>query len=250
MLKRTIQHEPVFCLHIRKYRETSAILDCFSQNFGRISLVAKGVYRKKSNFDIPSYFQAYQLSGILKSELGILTGLEKEYSWPKLLGKKWFVACYMNELLLKLVPKQENVEKLYASYVETLHVLGETDDYHNALLVFEKRLLEVLGYGINLLTQSRNEEELATEQYYQYHPVHGFVSTQSGETNAISGRVINALENEDFDYFTENNESFSHAKRIIRMALKQQLAGVSLKTVQVMQDVNSFTIEETLSSEK
>jgi len=193
---------------------------------------------------VPSYFQAYTLSGIIRSELGILTDLELKFPWPKLVGKKWYVACYLNELLLKLLPKQESVPVLYECYAKTLHALAGEEDYQFALIVFEKRLLETLGYGINLHTDSRDTQSLDSESFYRYHPVHGFIVSQASEDGSISGTAINALACEDEDLFSSNKNILTQAKHVVRMALKQQLAGVQLKTVQVLNDVNSFTINE------
>lgn len=238
MRKQVIQDAPMFCLHIRKYRETSAILNCFTQEHGRLDCVAKGLYRAKSKNDLPEYFQEYNLSAILRTELGTLTGLELKIRQKKLLNQAWLVACYCNELLIKFLPKYEPLPELYTAYQALLNELREGNEYQLALLWFEKRLLDSLGYGINFGYDADHGEFIESEKYYKFKVASGFHLCSQSEKSALPGNVIQSLAHEKWS--TEDDVYFTLAKRTIRTALKYQLGDNVLQSVSVTNELNQF----------
>jgi len=238
MRRHVITDAKAYCLHIRKYKETSAILDCFTRDYGRIDVVGKGLYRKKSHKAIPEYFQEYKLSSISKTELGTLTELELQSAEQKLIGQTWLVACYANELLIKFVPRLEPLPKLYKAYLTLLQDLRQSKNHQLSLLWFEKRLLDSLGYGINFLYDSDNGEFIEVEKYYQFRVNQGFNASDAQAKFALPGYVVLALAHETWD--DTYNEYFDLAKRTVRIALNKQLAGNRLRTVNVVNDLNQF----------
>ena len=238
MRKQVIQNAPTFCLHIRKYRETSAILNCFTQEHGRLDCVAKGMYRAKSKNDLPEYFQEYNLSVLLRTELGTLTNLELLLRQKKLLNQAWLVACYCNELLIKFLPKYEPLPELYRAYQTLLNELRAGNDYQLALLWFEKRLLDSLGYGINFGYDADNGEFIEAEKYYKFKVASGFHLSAENVKLALPGKVIQALAHEEWS--TEYQEHFALAKRAVRTALKYQLGDNVLQSVSVTNELNQF----------
>ena len=238
MRKHVIQLAPMFCLHIRKYRETSAILNCFTQEHGRLDCVAKGLYRAKSNKDLPEYFQEYNLSALLRTELGTLTDLELLVRQKKLPNQAWLVACYCNELLIKFLPKYEPLPELYLAYQTLLNELRAGNDYQLALLWFEKRLLDSLGYGINFGFDADNGEFIETDMYYKFKVASGFHLCSQNEKLALPGKVLQALAYEKWS--TEYQEYFALAKRAVRTALKYQLGDNVLQSVSVTNELNQF----------
>jgi len=243
--KLSINNETVFILHLRKYSETSAILDCFSQNYGRFSVLGKGLLRqsKKKKQEMPRLFQAYQIEASVRSELGTLIGLESEHLWTQPLGQKWFVANYLNEILIKLLPRLEVVPELFQQYVKTLHCLTSKSNYTYQLILFEKALLESLGYGIDLEYEAKTHEFIEAESWYEFNPQLGFTDCDTDYNHAIHGSLIIALRTQNEEYFLKNLSSLKMAKRIIRMSLKYQLGDVNLKTIAVMREVDQFTEE-------
>jgi len=238
MSRRFVTNANAFCLHIRKYKETSAILDCFTKEHGRLDVVGKGLHRAKSQNDLPEYFQEYKLSSVSKKDLGTLTNLELLKSESKLLGQVWLIACYANELLTKFVPRYEPLPELYDAYRLLLLDLRELKKHQQALLWFEKRLLDSLGYGINFSYDSDTGEFIENECSYVYKVNKGFCKVNSKDKYALPGYVILALANENWD---ESYDSyFDLAKRSVRMALKNQLGENTLRTVSVVNDLNQF----------
>lgn len=238
MRRQVISHAQMYCLHIRKYRETSALIDCFTKDYGRLDVVAKGLYRAKSRNDLPAYFQEYKLSSVSKSELGTLTELELLKSQEKLLGQTWLIACYANELLIKFVPRNEPLLDLYNAYESLLHDLRFGINHQVSLLWFEKRLLDTLGYGINFSYEALSGEFIEADLYYEFQVNSGFKLSHAEAKFVLPGYVILALAQESWD--EAYNKYFELAKRSIRMALKNQLGEKTLRTVAVSNDLNQF----------
>jgi len=238
MRRYSLTQEPVYCLHIRKYRETSAVLSCFSETYGRLDVLAKGLYRKKSKNDLPAYFQEYKLSAHIKTELGILTELELITAGEKLLGQEWLTACYCNELLLKFIPKDEPVGALYLAYQDVLIALQQKKNYPVYLLWFEKRLLEILGYGINFNYAAHSEHQIEAHNWYQFEVGSGFQQVAERNAKSLPGFVIQAMADEQWG--ERENEFFTLAKRVVRSSLKYQLGEQALKTVTVSKELQDF----------
>ena len=119
-----IQSQPAYLLHSRPYRDTSLLVDFITQDFGRISAVAKGVRSPKSKSRAllqPFVPLMINLSG--KSELKTLGQVESQSSNIILRHKTLFAAMYINELLVRLIHKQEADIEIFSLYAETLRKL-------------------------------------------------------------------------------------------------------------------------------
>lgn len=238
MIRQVITNAEAVCLHIRKYKETSAILNCFTKEYGRLDVVGKGLYRPKSRNAMPEYFQEYKLSSINKTDLGTLTELELVSSKQKLLGQAWLVACYANELLIKFVPRFEPLPELYIAYMSLLNDLRGETNHQVSLLWFEKRLLDSLGYGIDFLYESENGEFIEVDQFYEYKVNRGFKVSHGKAKFVLPGYIVLALAHESWK--ETYDDYFDVAKRTIRIALKNQLGENTLRTVSVVNDLNQF----------
>ena len=116
-----IDYTPCYILHRRNFSESSFILEIFSRDYGRINLIAKGAKKNKkyqgTNFDL---YQKYNISWISKSELGILTGIDIISSNTHFIAEKAITAFYINEIILKLLHRDEPHVKLFDIYELTL----------------------------------------------------------------------------------------------------------------------------------
>jgi len=238
MKKIQLEQVPVYCLHIRKYRETSVILQCFSEQHGRFDLIGKGLYRPNNKNDLPEYFKQYRLSGFCRNELGLLTGLELVNVRTKLVGRAWLVGNYANEILIKFLPRLEPVPELFFVYEDLLTALYHSQEYQLSLMWFEKRVLDVLGYGINFNYEYESDSPIETKQWYGYNTGRGFYLSNSGADSAIPGNVVQALAHENWTQ--TDSKYFLIAKRVIRSALKYQLGDVELQTVSVSKDLQQY----------
>lgn len=156
MNKRRVLEATSYMLHAMPWRETSLIVQMFSKDYGLISAVAKGAKRPHSVLrPVLNVFQKINVSWVGAGEVKTLTRAESAGIIP-LEGRFHMSAWYMNELLIKLLPKEDPHPKLFDAYQNTLHSLCALKDNNtnnassqSALLRgFEWHLLQELGYGI------------------------------------------------------------------------------------------------------
>ena len=141
-----------FLLHQRSYGETSLIADVFTKNNGKMSLIAKGAKKPKSKFFgylVP--FNKLNISYSGRSELKTLTSIDRDLARSgNSLTKTSYSLLYINELLIKLLPKDAKQEDLFELYEVFIDKVISKIDIEITLRHFELDLLDMLGYGFNL----------------------------------------------------------------------------------------------------
>ena len=175
-----------YVLHMRPYKESSALCDLFTLEHGRLTAVANGV-RGKRGSSAPQTFNLLAVELVGKSELKTLRRAEAmESRW--LQGTGLAVGMYLNELLVRLLPRDDPHEHLFACYGETLDAVAAAS-YDVPLRAFERVLLEELGYGVPLEVDHAGQPVLA-ERSYRLEPDTGFVADVEG---AFAGAVLLAI---------------------------------------------------------
>ena len=159
-----VQEETGYLLHASSWRETSLIVQAFTQNYGHVALVAKGAKRPHSQLrPALSVFQPLSLSWTGASEVKTMTRAECA-GIRAMGGKALMSAWYMNELLLRLLPREDPHPVLYGAYEAALVQLSRGDGAAGALRRFEWILLQETGYGTDEETPDfddvRQEPEL------------------------------------------------------------------------------------------
>jgi DNA repair protein RecO (recombination protein O) len=222
---------PAYLLHQRPWRETSKLLEVWSRDYGRIGLVARGVRRPNSpQRSLLQPFMPLLMSWSQRGELGNLGAVEAAGRSVMLKGRPLMAAFYMNELLLRLLPRQDAHPSLYEAYAMTLEGLAGAKPAA-ALRVFEAQLLSAIGYGLNL-GQTTTGEDVQPEQDYLYDLDAGPRAAQGrrGPGVPMSGRALLALGSGALD----DADDLKAAKRLLAAALEQHLDGRALKTSGVM----------------
>ena len=232
---------PAFILHHRAYRETSLLLDVFSQQQGRIKLVAKGIRQKKRSKQ--GQFQLYQpllLSWYGHGDLQSLT--TSEVLAPRYILKENASLCglYINELLVRLLPINEPEQEVFEAYQLALSGLQEKQSSKKSeviLRLFEKRLLMQLGYGLVLDREADTDREIEPEQRYVYRADAGLFRWQQGQNDAtISGRSLQHLIDEtDFD-----QQSLLEIKQLMRGVIHHFLDGKPLQSRQLFAQLQQY----------
>jgi len=116
-----VDHQPAFVLHSYAWRETSLIVEMLSRDFGRVALVARGAKRPTSQFrGILMPFSPLALSWSGRAELKTLVRAEWQGGLAPLRGDGLLAAFYLNELLVRLLPRADAHPGLFASYVQAL----------------------------------------------------------------------------------------------------------------------------------
>lgn len=162
MSKRTqrVQDTHAYLLHSAAWRETSLIVQAFSRSHGIVALIAKGAKRPYSVLrPVLSVFQPLTLSWSGAAEVKTLTRAECA-GIRTLSGKSLMSAWYMNELLLRLLAREDPHAALFDAYDEALQQLSSRQSAASALRRFEWVLLNETGYGLGDETPDFNDPQL------------------------------------------------------------------------------------------
>jgi DNA repair protein RecO (recombination protein O) len=144
-----ITDTPGYMLHSSAWRETSLVIQAFSREHGCLALVAKGAKRPYSTLrPVLSTFQPLSLSWTGGGEVKTLTRAETAGVRP-LGGGALMSAWYMNELLLRLLPREDAHPVLFDAYDAALAQLAGGSRAAGALRRFEWILLRETGYGVD-----------------------------------------------------------------------------------------------------
>lgn len=143
------QQEPAFVLHARRWRETSLLIEVLSAEHGRIGLLARGVLGSKRHALRAALqpLQAIRFDAVQQGELALLASAESVDAAPRLLGDAALAAFYVNELCLRLVPRQAPQPELHGVYATVRERLRLGEPLAWALRRFERDVLDALGVG-------------------------------------------------------------------------------------------------------
>lgn len=231
MSRRTVELEPAFVLSQRAYRDSSRLLEALTPGHGRVGLVARGVRARKSRLGgILQSFAPLLLSWQATGELGTLRHAEPGGSAVPLSGERIFYGWYLNELLLRLLPRDDPHPYLYAVY-ETLlpQLAGTAVEAEIALRLFEKRLLADLGYGLRL------PDTLDPARRYRYDADLGAVEDAGTGDQVYDGASLIALREEQLDDAGVRGA----ARRLLRAALRVQLGGRELESARLLRGLRA-----------
>jgi DNA repair protein RecO (recombination protein O) len=179
--------QPAFVLHSYPFKETSLVVELFTRDLGRIAVVAKGARRPKSSLrGVLLAFQPLLVSWTGRGEVHTLVRAEWDGAYQPLRGLALICGFYVNELLLKLMPRHDAHEGLFETYAATLGALEGAREPAGVLRTFEKALLRELGYAMTLDRDVESGHSLAAQQRYTYFVERGPVCAgQIGEGNGV-----------------------------------------------------------------
>ena len=171
--------EPTFILHRHPFQNTSWLLELFTLNHGRFSAVARSARGPKSRYrgQLEPFFPLLT-AWTGKRELKTLTLAETESAPLILTGNALFSGFYLNELLIKLLHREDPHPQLFSAYQTALLELSKGSALLEITLRrFEKKLLEELGYGLNLSHTTDTHAPIQPEMHYQFIPQQGLILT-------------------------------------------------------------------------
>ncbi len=227
-----IQDQPAYILHHRAFRDTSQILDVITRDHGRLSLMSRGSRAAKSRLkSILQPFRPLIIGWSGKGEMPTLIGAEPQaVKILSLRGKALPSAFYINELTIKLLHKHDVYERVYLLYESVIRLLAEQHEIEPVLRLFEKQLLEELGFGLNLSLDSETGDAILVDNIYAYYLEQGPVNLASVHDESyilkLSGKSLL-----DLDANTLYSEqSLKDAKRLMRVILNFYLQGKPIKS--------------------
>ena len=227
--------EPAWILHQYPYRDSSLLLEVFSREYGRIGLVARGARSARSRCrNQLQILRPLLLSWSLRGELGTLTGVESRGAVGIFPGRQVLCACYLNELLLRLLTRHDPHPEIFDAYEQAVMLLGVNEE--QALRVFEKRLLASLGYGLLLQHEFDSGTPVREDRLYEYHLERGPVRCQQASHDGIflHGFSLLALHRDELQEPSVCRE----VKRLMRAALALYLGARPLRTREVLRQLS------------
>jgi len=157
-----VQHAPAFMLHQQPWGDTGRVVELFTREFGRLSVFARGVRGAQARLaPVLQPFVPLLVSWAGRGEAPRLTGAEIHHAdntGPPLPHARLMSAWYVSELVLTLTARHDPQPELFAHYAQALAELRGGADHERALRLFEKRLLDVLGYGVAGLEEARFDD--------------------------------------------------------------------------------------------
>ena len=246
-----------YVLHSYPYRETSLILQMWTEKHGRLGLVAKGARRPKSaSRSVLVPFQPLSLDWFGRGELRTLKTAEPAAPATPLGGSSLLSAFYLNELTLKLTTRDDPHEGLFAAYdaaIASLRAITRAApraatvaaeptaqparDIEPVLRRFELALLQELGYAVELVREARTHAPIDAEREYWYVAEKGPVAAAEGENPAnavrLRGRTLIDLARGSFD----DPATAAQSKQLMRLLIHHSLNGQQLATRVLVRDL-------------
>jgi DNA repair protein RecO (recombination protein O) len=248
-----------YVLHSYPYRETSLILQMWTEKHGRLGLVAKGARRPKSaSRAVLVPFQALSLDWFGRGELRTLKTAEPASPATPLGGASLMSAFYLNGLLLKLTTRDDPHEGLFAAYDRAICELRavsraeagasslepRTSNLEPVLRRFELSLLQELGYALELSREAGSQVPIVAEREYFYVVERGPVAAGEGDapSNAVKlrGQTLIDLERGRF----EDAPTVAQSKQLMRLLINHSLNGQELATRTLVRDLQRLENEE------
>ena len=193
------ENEIVYVLHTYPFKETSLIVEIFSKVHGRISIVAKGARRPRSLVrGMLQSFQSLQATWLGQGEMKTLHSIDWCDALLQIEGDALICGFYINELLMRLLPKEDPHEKLFDFYHQTMELLSMKNHLSVTLRRFELKLLQELGYELPLLNDE-NGEPIKPNKIYNYEVAYGPSETKnSSEGVSLIGKTLIDMAGDDY----------------------------------------------------
>ena len=236
-MKRRADHQPAYVLHTYAYKETSLIVEAFTRGFGRVALLARGARRPRSAMrGVLLAFHPLRLGWSASAELGNLIAAEWSGALQPLAGKALMCGFYLNELLLRLLPRDDPHEGLFDAYTDALRGLS-LGMHAPVLRAFEKQLLAELGYAPLLDRDAASGVPIDPAQRYVYEPDRGPMPTRNSNSDlSVSGQTLLDLAHDEYN----RPETRDEARVLLRTLIGQRLHGQVLHTRAVLMELNEL----------
>jgi DNA repair protein RecO (recombination protein O) len=230
--------QPAFVLHSYPYKETSLIIDLFTRDFGRVALIAKGAKRPHSQLrGVLQTFQPLSSSWVGKSELRTLT--DAEWVGGMLPLEKTALLCgfYLNELLVKLLARDDAHPALFDHYVSTLNQLAHNEPAPIVLRKFERALLKETGVAADLTRCVETRGAVQADLVYVVDPERGPRPERAADLwPRVAGKTLLDMECENYEDVATQVQS----KQLMRFLVAHHLNGAPLNTRQILIDLSQL----------
>lgn len=233
-----IEGQAGWVLHRRPWRESSVLIELFSRDQGRIGLVARGARSSRSAWrGLVEPFCPLIVSWQRRGELGTLTGLEPAGGRVGLTGRALWCGLYANELLMRLLARDDSVPQLFDAYSVLLPELTERAGQAPALRRFELELLESMGIAPDLTRDAVSGRPIQAGKLYHLDPDVGLTAVEHPGRSIFPGRAILHL----LGARPQGVEDGRAARALTRILIEHQLGGRPLQTRRLLENGGSRT---------
>ena len=221
------ENESVYVIHTYPFKETSLIAELFSKNHGRIPVVAKGARRPRSSLrGMLQSFQSFQATWSGQGEIKTLHNIEWCDKFLKIDGNALLCGFYINELIIRLLPREDTHQKLFEFYDYTMKILEKNIDLDITLRRFELNLLQELGYEVPL-KEDENGESIVADKFYIYEAEYG--PSEISKTNSGVKILGQTLLDMAQDVYKEDNTQLQ-SKQLMRYLINYYLGDKPLNS--------------------
>ena len=218
-----------YVLHTRKYHDTSLIVEFFSRDQGRCSLLFKGIRRQQkkqlSHRAELHLFRKLSVQRLSRGELAAAKILENLGDYAPLVGQAAIVGLYVNEMIYRLVGRFEVQSSLFDAYDRLIQTLRVKPLDLKALRIFELAMLAELGFGIDFRFDAGRQATIKTDWQYDFYPEQGFRALARSDDEGYSGADLIAL---DDGVMTDQGAKI--VKLVVRQVVHHLLGGRPLKS--------------------
>lgn len=251
MTRVAVAPHAAYVLHHYDWSESSLIVDLFTRDAGRVAVAAKGAKRPTSNLRavlMPFQRIAVSLGKAARddtaNDIRNLRGAEWGGGMPMAGGEALLAGFYLNELVMKLLARDDPHPVLWDAYAATLPHLGG-DEESAALRAFELVLLAETGHLPDVARTTSTQQALDPARRYLLRPEAGLIDARDDDDAAIGGAhfipLQTAVASRDFDALRAAcRPVVQPLRRQLRHWLAYHLGGAPLRTREVMLGLQSL----------
>ena len=227
------ENQDVYILHTYPFKETSLIAELFAEGHGRISVVAKGARRPRSSLrGMLQSFQLLQATWSGRGEMKTLHNIEWCDKFLQVDGNALICGFYINELIIRLLPREDSYPKLFNFYHFTMKTLANEENPEIALRKFELKLLQELGYEVPL-KQDENGDSIVSDKFYIYEAEYGASETSKTSKTENGVKILGkTLLDMAGDEYKEDNTQLQ-SKQLMRYLIAHYLGDKPLNSKQL-----------------
>ena len=234
MTANVVHLQPAYILSQRQYKETSLIIDVLTRDYGRVSLLAKGVRKTKSKTaGLLQPFIPLTLSYLGKTELKTLTDVELMQAFSPLPGMALYCGFYINELVGCFLHQYDPHPEVFTHYHNCLSVLMTGLNVEQALRTFELDLMDAVGFGLQLEYDFHTDLALQPLAHYHFKVEQGPIAALNGR---FVGKTLQAIKRREFTH----PQVLIDAKILMRTVIDVYLQGKPLKSRAVINNIIKY----------
>jgi DNA repair protein RecO (recombination protein O) len=236
--RQRVDLEAGFVLHTYPWRETSLLVEAFTRHHGRVALIARGARRPASQLrGLMMPFTPLLFSWSGKGELRTLIRAEWRGGLAQPAGRALMCGFYVNELLLKLLAREDAHEILFDDYAQTLGAFDAGCVLEVELRRFEARLLASLGYAQPFAFEAGGDTPVEPDRDYMFVPGQGAWPTDAERQGApVRGAVLLALAEHD----AADARLLTEAKPLMRALIDHYLGDAALYSRGMLKELQAL----------